>query len=183
MPKQSVYVFHQCRADSAGTCGEFLEVSDYLRSKTDLIEVYAEDRVVVEKRSDGCFNIFVFSELDFCHYRLYSSCQRIGGDLEDFAFIVDTHHVAEPAGLDQRDEFEVRDIEILSFIICLDGLAKADRKLLRGIGCDSLRRVRHEGVGNSDIEDSVDELLGITRRSGSQASERYRLRFSEVCQA
>ena len=84
-----MYVLNQCRADRAGTCGEFLEVSDYLGSKADLVEIYAEDRVIVKKRSDGCFNIFVLSELNVCHYRLYSSCQRIRGDLEDFAFIVD----------------------------------------------------------------------------------------------
>ena len=144
----SVYVLHQCRADRAGTCGELLEVSDYLGSKADLIEVYAEDRVVVKKGSDGLFYVLVLSELNICDNRLNGCCQRIGGDLESFAFIVDAHHVAEPAGLDQRDELKVSDIEVLSLVICLDGLAEADRKLLRGIGCDSLRRVGHERIGN-----------------------------------
>ena len=55
--------------------------------------------------------------------------------------------------------------------IALDGLAKADADLLGSVGSDALRHVGHEGVGQTLLDDLVDEGLG-SRIFGSTTTGR-----------
>ena len=115
----------------------------------------------MKKGSDDLLRIFRLSEFDLLHYRADRVRERVGRELEGFAVVVDAHHVAEPSGLNQRNELKIRHIEVLCLVISLDGLAEADGQLLGSIRSDSLRRVRHEGIGNSHLENRVNELFGV----------------------
>ena len=52
---RSVYVLNQCRADRAGTCDEFLEVSDYLGSQSYFVEVNTEEAIMAKAADKSVF--------------------------------------------------------------------------------------------------------------------------------
>ena len=76
------------------------------------------------------------------------------------AVVVDALQVAGIACQHQRDQHEVGLVQT-ALLVSLDGLAEADRQLLGGIGGDTLGSVGHEGVGQTAVDDSADELVGV----------------------
>ena len=157
-------VFLQCRSDSAWAGNFLTEVINDLVGKSDFVKINAEDLLVRKKRKQ-CL-LCVFSRRNFAKLEVFDELlcilkKRIRRRLECLAFIVYRHQIPQPAGVNQRNHLQVLRISFRISDVGLDRLAIADGKLLRGIGCDSLRGIRHERIRYADLKNRVDEFLRI----------------------
>ena len=79
-----------------------------------------------------------------------------GAELEGLTVVIHAEKVSDPGSQNHGDYLEVCKVQTLPLIL-LDCLAEADGQLLAGIGGDSLGSVGHERVGQSLVDDIVDE--------------------------
>ena len=84
----------------------------------------------------------------------------VGRGTKWLSVVVNPFQIAGIAGKCKRNELQIAHVEASSNIF-LDGLAKADGQLLTGVHCDALRCIRHEGVGQTAVDDCSDELIGV----------------------
>ena len=156
----SVNVFADGRADSARTGHQLGKVADDLVGQTAFVQVYREDGGIGQ---DGTqlFCIDGAAQLHAGEVRLHGLEQRVRAARESSAVVVHADEVAQPACQHQRDERELGSLVIGRSDIGLDGFTEADGQLLRGIGRDALRCIRHERVGEAHGEHLVQELLRV----------------------
>ena len=75
---------------------------------------------------------------------------RICRQFKLLTIILNPQQVTAPSGNCQRNGSQLLCIAVFCYI-GFDGFAVADAYLLRGIGCNTLGRIRHKGIGNPDI--------------------------------
>ena len=84
----------------------------------------------------------------------------VGRGREGFSVVVDTLQVTGVACQHEGNKNQVVHIEMASGIL-LDGLAKAYGQFLTGVHGNALRRVGHEGIGQSAIDECANKLIRI----------------------
>ena len=134
----------QGSADSAGACEQLLGHGLDLLAQTDGVQIHAEDIGAAVQSLQAGEVLLASFHLQGSHDGLQLSQQRVSGDLEGLAVVVQTGQVAGIACQHQWDQHEIGLVQTAR-LVSLDGLAEADRQLLGGIGGDTLRSVGHEG--------------------------------------
>ena len=156
----AVHGLVQGLADGAGACDLGLEVGLDLVGQHGLGQVAAEDGGIAQDAVQLIGDGLGLAELNAGELGLQVVLQRVSGNLKGVAVVVDGQQVAQPAGDGQRNGNEAVQVAALGDV-ALDGLAEADADLLGGVGCDALRHVGHEGVGQALLDDLVNEGLGV----------------------
>ena len=136
------------------------EVGKNQVGKSNLQQIYTENRSIGEQTLQLVHTRLV-PDLDVLHIGLCLLQSWIGTGSEAVQLIVDGHQVAQPAGEYQRDEFQVLHVKLRIGNIRLDSLPESNGKLLGSIGCDALRGVGHERVGETLFQNLADEILGV----------------------
>ena len=147
-------------ADCAVTGVQLLDHTLDLLAQTNGVQVHTEHIGTAVQSLQAAEVLLAFLDLQGVDDGLQFSQQRIRRDLEGLAVVVDALQVAGIACQHQRDQHKVGLVQT-ALRVSLDGLAEADSQLLGGIGSDTLGSIGHEGVGQTAVDDSADELVGV----------------------
>src|SRR5690554_1860728 len=155
-----MHVFFQGSSHSTLASDQAAKVFEYQRRHSDGNQIYSPDTLITEQwlqRWEGSG----VTDLDGGKVGLRFSKTRIGARGECVKFIIESHQIAQPSRVDQRNHLQICYIQCWICQVCLDGFTESNTKLLACIGGDTLGGIGHEGVGEPNIEHFVDEGLGV----------------------